>query len=77
MNDTIGSQFMTTTAGAATTAYTFPINGNATTNTYTWWPYDYTLASRVAGLEGEVKVLREMLAALLSAKPAPRKRARK
>lgn len=65
-------------AGQYDTTYTTPVNidGNQTLNycqtyplggpwpmyTYTW-PPDY--ATRIATLEGEVKVLREMLAAVL------------
>jgi hypothetical protein len=57
---------------ATGTTYTWP---NVTTTGYnyfptTWYQYPYNSEARIATLEGEVKVLREMLAAILSGREA-------
>lgn len=71
-NDTVGRQTPTTNA-----AMNMQLGGSLSGNsTVTYWPYTYypTHESRIAQLEGEVKVLREMVVALLSGRPQARQR---
>lgn len=68
-----GTTLSFSTDAAQYTTNTIPWAGNTTT----YWPYQpYATEARVAELEGEVKVLREMVAALVgggSFKPRARK----
>lgn len=82
-NDTIGLAYATTSTNA------IDVSGNSFGSqssgysftpypTYTYWPqYSWPSENRITALEAEVKVLREMLAAVLSGRDVPKRRAAK
>lgn len=64
---------LTSSGGVLTTSYP-----DITTNCVTYWPTTvYASEARVAQLEGEVKVLREMVAALIAGRPSATPQRRK